>query len=159
MLYQQALWNAGNAEHLREIMARLDSCPRGSSPWPVLNKAEAEGENVIIPTWPDLSEFINNMLEGGFRGHREFIDTSRRFFNRRLSSATPLRRLFISSKKYVGLIPISAQIGDVISFMTFFLRKIDNSHYRLVGETYVHGLMYGELFQDQSKEPEQIVLE
>jgi hypothetical protein len=64
----------------------------------------------------------------------------------------------------VGLIPISAQIGDVISFMPgsdipFLLRKIDNSHYRLIGEAYVHELMYGELFQDQSKEPEQIVLE
>jgi hypothetical protein len=102
------------------------------------------------------------MLKDGFE-ESEFIERRWQLVKNILNAGS-YRRLFISSKKYVRLIPFSAQIGDVISFMPgseipFLLRTTQNGHYLFVGETYIHGLMYGELFQDPSIEPEVIVLE
>jgi hypothetical protein len=59
------------------------------------------------------------------------------------------RRPFLSEKGYVGLAPDTARVGDqaVIllgSKFTYVVRRIEGTFYRLVGEAYVHGIMYGE---------------
>ena len=84
-------------------------------------------------------------------------------FGSKFQKVYPYRRLYTTSKGYIGLGPMSTQIGDEIWIICdartpFVLRpqpensKVpDNSNqtkeveqFRLVGETYLHGFMYGE---------------
>lgn len=64
------------------------------------------------------------------------------------------RRLFQSTQGYLGVVPITAQSGDEIVFLPvsevpFVFRKTDQpGEYKLVGEAYVHGVMYGELWRE-----------
>ncbi|OCK99030.1 HET-domain-containing protein, partial [Cenococcum geophilum 1.58] len=58
------------------------------------------------------------------------------------------RRLFYSKNGYFGLGPSVMQPGDIVCVLfgaqvPFILRRKD-SRYQLVGESYVHGIMYGE---------------
>jgi hypothetical protein len=64
------------------------------------------------------------------------------------------RRPFISIKGYVGLAPDHAQKGDVIVIffggkIPYVLRKNDKGTYYFVGESYVHGIMYGEFMRNK----------
>ncbi|KAF3803244.1 hypothetical protein GCG54_00013351 [Colletotrichum gloeosporioides] len=63
------------------------------------------------------------------------------------------RRFFITKKGYMGLAPIGAQIGDNVvvlfgSHVPFILRGRETGHYEVVGETYVSGIMKGEVLKD-----------
>ncbi|KAK2596492.1 hypothetical protein N8I77_013380 [Diaporthe amygdali] len=64
------------------------------------------------------------------------------------------RRLFQSTQGYLGIMPTAAQTGDEIFFVPgstvpFVFRKTKQSgEYHLVGEAYVHGIMYGELWRE-----------
>ncbi|KAJ0109503.1 heterokaryon incompatibility protein-domain-containing protein [Diaporthe amygdali] len=64
------------------------------------------------------------------------------------------RRLFQSTQGYLGIMPTAAQTGDEIFFVPgstvpFVFRKTKQSgEYELVGEAYVHGIMYGELWRE-----------
>jgi len=71
------------------------------------------------------------------------------------------RRPFLSQKGYFGLVPDTAAVGDVVvvfegAKFPYVLRKCEDEveeKYTLVGEAYVHGIMYGE-FAEQPKESE-----
>jgi hypothetical protein len=63
------------------------------------------------------------------------------------------RRPFISKTGYVGLAPHHVEDGDEIctflgSNVAYIIRPIGDGEYNLVGETYVHGVMYGELMEN-----------
>lgn len=64
------------------------------------------------------------------------------------------RQLFQSTGGYLGIVPITAQSGDEIMFLQvspvpYVFRKTDQpGEYKLVGEAYVHGVMYGELWRE-----------
>ncbi|PGH04637.1 hypothetical protein AJ79_07034 [Helicocarpus griseus UAMH5409] len=68
------------------------------------------------------------------------------------------RRVFVTSKRYLGLGPRSTQVGDEIWVLpgagaAFVLRKArEGSSYWLIGEAYVHGAMDGELVDGLSGE-------
>ncbi|KAH8587866.1 heterokaryon incompatibility protein-domain-containing protein [Bisporella sp. PMI_857] len=60
------------------------------------------------------------------------------------------RRPFVTMKGFVGLAPKHAEEGDVIVIFPgarfpYVLRRCDDGKYVLVGETFVYGIMYGEL--------------
>ncbi|KAK7182295.1 uncharacterized protein CC84DRAFT_610766 [Paraphaeosphaeria sporulosa] len=60
-------------------------------------------------------------------------------------------RPFRTSKGYIGLGSTRAEEGDIVVVLLgcevpFLLRKWGEYHYRLIGEVYVHGIMFGELF-------------
>jgi hypothetical protein len=62
--------------------------------------------------------------------------------------ATFRRRLIVTQKQYLGLTSEHVQAGDIIAILVggqlpFVLRKV-HSHYILIGEAYVHGIMDGE---------------
>ncbi|GKZ38225.1 hypothetical protein AbraIFM66950_010254 [Aspergillus brasiliensis] len=72
-----------------------------------------------------------------------------------ITLATSYRRLMISSKDYIGLVPSRTQEGDLICVLfgcsvPVILRKQDD-HYIFIGECYVHGIMDGEAIE-QMKE-------
>ena len=63
------------------------------------------------------------------------------------------RRPFISAEGYVGLGPAGLQAGDVICVflgakLPYILRQSEIGTWTLVGEAYVHGIMYGEFMSD-----------
>jgi hypothetical protein len=58
------------------------------------------------------------------------------------------RNFFLSERGFVGWVPISAQVGDQICIfrgcnIPFVIRPCDGG-YTLLGDCYMHGLMYGE---------------
>jgi heterokaryon incompatibility protein (HET) len=64
------------------------------------------------------------------------------------------RKLLLSQRGYVGLGPISTQTGDLICIIAggkfpYVLRKCSQTSrsFQLIGEAYVHGIMYGEALQ------------
>jgi len=62
------------------------------------------------------------------------------------------RRLFKTSRGYLGIGHDSLLVGDYVAILPgsnvpFALRKVDGNQYRLVGETYVHGIMHGEALE------------
>lgn len=67
---------------------------------------------------------------------------------------TNTRQLFQSNTGYIGIISTAAQRGDEIFFLPmssvpFVFRKMNHcGEYKLVGEAYVHGIMYGELWRE-----------
>ncbi|MCJ1460161.1 hypothetical protein MMC28_010540 [Mycoblastus sanguinarius] len=59
------------------------------------------------------------------------------------------RKFFVGEAGYQGLASSFAQVGDVMAVLLggaypLTLRKV-NDHYIMVGEAYVHGIMYGEM--------------
>lgn len=65
------------------------------------------------------------------------------------------RRLCWSEDGHLGLVPRHTQVGDVLcvlpgSVVPFVVREMGGGDYMLVGECYVHDVMQGELFRDDS---------
>ena len=62
------------------------------------------------------------------------------------------RRFFITTKGFMGLAPAIAQVGDKVCLIsgccTPFIIRPEGPNYALVGESYVHGVMDGELMSD-----------
>jgi hypothetical protein len=59
------------------------------------------------------------------------------------------RRPFLSTKGYVGLCPDHGEVGDVVVLFSgakfpYVLRQTGEGIFMLIGEAYVHGIMYGE---------------
>lgn len=70
-----------------------------------------------------------------------------------------VRRPFITTKGFVGLAPSHAQERDVVVIFRgarfpYTLRKNGNGKYKLIGETYLHGVMYGEFIKPDVEEEE-----
>jgi hypothetical protein len=69
------------------------------------------------------------------------------------------RQPFITKNGFVGLAPGHAQTGDVVVILRggkfpYTLRKNDDETYKLIGETYLHGVMYGEFVKADMKAEE-----
>lgn len=74
-----------------------------------------------------------------------------------ITRATSYRRMMISSKGYIGLVPAKAREGDHICVLygcsvPVILRK-KGDHYVLIGESYVHGIMDGEALSQKWDPP------
>ncbi|OCK94178.1 uncharacterized protein K441DRAFT_660464, partial [Cenococcum geophilum 1.58] len=66
------------------------------------------------------------------------------------------RRPFVTVKGFVGLAPKHVDEGDIIVIFPgarfpYVLRGCDDGMYMLVGETFVHGIMYGEFMTKDCK--------
>ena len=101
------------------------------------------------PSFPDQPIFkrrltINNLK---FRQPSRTYREVQQAFN----SALKGRRIGITEKKYVGLFPKTANVGDRIcvfkgGWVPFLVRQNkDDANCRLVGECYLHGIMNGEV--------------
>jgi len=65
-------------------------------------------------------------------------------------------RMFRTPNNYLGMGPISSQVGDEIwvlkgSRVPFILRRKGTGQYQLIGEAYVHGIMHGEAVEGNFK--------
>jgi hypothetical protein len=84
-----------------------------------------------------------------------------------LRVALKMRRFAITSKGYFALVPRGAQVGDAIvvfdrACVPFVLRRrlrgAEENKFELLGETYVHGIMKGEVMQMDDIELQDITL-
>lgn len=96
-------------------------------------------ERVIID--PDLDEYAPSFSSSGAHSTAGATITGPH-------PATFRRRLILTQKKYLGLAPEHVAPGDVVTILMgaqlpIILRRVD-SHYILIGEAYVHGIMDGE---------------
>ena len=72
-----------------------------------------------------------------------------------LAYVAPNRKFFTTTRGFIGLGPRSIRPGDSVCIfgggrVPFLLRK-DGDHHRLVGESYVHGLMEGQAIDNKIK--------
>jgi hypothetical protein len=77
--------------------------------------------------------------------------------------ATFGRRLFETSRGFIGLGPAAAQIDDEICLLLggqvcYVLRTRKDGHHEFIGECYVHGMMDGQACEDESFSIRNIVL-
>ena len=73
------------------------------------------------------------------------------------------RRLFETSRGFIGLGPAAAQIDDEICLflggqVCYVLRCRKDGHHEFIGECYVHGMMDGQACEDESFSIRKIVL-
>ncbi|KAI3335857.1 HET-domain-containing protein [Ustulina deusta] len=104
------------------------------------------GTNVKWSGGTRAGGIIDNAVPLVERGQEQFYRKSRlRCFN---------RALIITMRGFLGLAPFNAQLGDVVAILhgskvPFVLRKDDkNGLYSLLGESYIHGIMYGEAIRN-----------
>ena len=86
---------------------------------------------------------------GGDMAAEENLDRETWQFVDVLSRVTCRRRFFATEGGRIGLGPADAQVGDAVSVIfycptPYVLRHHPTGRSQLIGETYVHGLMYGE---------------
>ncbi|KAF2098809.1 HET-domain-containing protein [Rhizodiscina lignyota] len=95
-----------------------------------------------LPGWDEKSQSI-------IQGYNECAQSIYR--------ASAHRAIFVTRKGYIGLAPWNAKLGDQVSVLLgghtpFLLRPLpEPSTFTLVGESYVYGLMKGEIFQGETK--------
>ncbi|KAF2110440.1 heterokaryon incompatibility protein-domain-containing protein [Lophiotrema nucula] len=75
------------------------------------------------------------------------------------------RSVFATEENWLGLGPASTQAGDVLCIfrnarVPHIIRPLENASYLLIGEAYVHGIMYGEYFdENEDFDTREIILE
>lgn len=84
-------------------------------------------------------------------------------FKHAISPVLPFRRLYRTAKGYLGLGPASVGSGDRVYLLRgakvpFVLRDAGGGKFELMGETYVHGFMHGEMGQKVGNSFSEIVL-
>lgn len=113
---------------------------------------------------PILNAVLNERMEAG--GDASFLYYFERFtpsvFLHLVGKRSLGRRVFRTSKGYLGLGPESLQSGDHVvivhgSTVPFILHRCDQDKFTLIGEAYVHGIMDGEGMKDDA-EPKEFVL-
>ena len=68
---------------------------------------------------------------------------------RKIATNTIFRKLFTTSRKYMGLAPLTAREGDQVFLLPganvpYVLRNVESDEYQLIGQCYTHGIMFGE---------------
>ena len=128
----------------------------------------------LIGLEPEGSPFSSEEFEDQFstaiekESPTEHVPSYRDLFTdleRDLRYTGNMRRLFRTPQGYLGIGAQSLQVNDEVWILggadtPMVLRKKSNRSYRLIGETYVHGVMYGEAVKSIVQERMQgIILE
>ncbi|KAF2138823.1 uncharacterized protein K452DRAFT_290470 [Aplosporella prunicola CBS 121167] len=84
-------------------------------------------------------------------------------YGRRLSETGGSRRLYTTVNGYLGLGPEALNTGDRIYLLKgarvpFVFRSADNQSLELVGESYVHGFMNGEMLEAVGKMSQLLII-
>jgi hypothetical protein len=113
------------------------------------------GKTIMPDQW-HLSSGIDNPKPGA-------VARLAKEMNSILASASGYTSLFATKNNWIGTGPVNIQVGDLVYLFygartPFIIRKGNSKGiYRLVGETYIHGLMFGEALQKGFLEEELIL--
>ncbi|KAE9376050.1 hypothetical protein N431DRAFT_437438 [Stipitochalara longipes BDJ] len=110
-----------------QLMRRLMAVLSGKEPVEYLH------EILTTEAWAILPEYMNNV-----------------------ASACANRAFFTTLDGRIGLGPSNLETGDTVcifcnTFSPFIIRSTDSGHSKLIGEAYIHGLMYGEIFDEKDE--------
>jgi hypothetical protein len=77
-------------------------------------------------------------------------------FGKVMNLVASTRRLYLTSRGYLGLGPLSSQAGDKVwclmgAQVPFVLRQHGEGRFALIGESYLHGFVHGQLLTDPIK--------
>ena len=117
-----------------DLMRRLMAVLSGKEPAGYLHEA------LTADNWALAPDYMNNV-----------------------STACSNRTFFTTRDGRVGLGPSNIQAGDTVcilcnTFTPFIIRSTPSGHNQLIGEAYVHGLMYGEIFHVRGEEGLETIL-
>ena len=92
---------------------------------------------------------VKHVLSAPDQEHPERVSERVQAYQARSSSVIQTRRLFLTSKNYLGIAAESVEQGDEVLILpdsrtSFVFRRADDGTYKLMGEAYVHGIMAGE---------------
>ncbi|KAJ4211498.1 hypothetical protein NW759_012410 [Fusarium solani] len=106
--------------------------------------------SVPYPEWgTECAAAVDELLQSPANGDEsKTIDT----WYARTLLRLHTRRAFLTSTGYVGVGPLDTRVGDEVCVFiggnaTYLVRAEENDLHSLVGEAYVHGVMYGELLK------------
>jgi hypothetical protein len=144
-----------------------------------LSDTYCESANILVPiAYQQLNESGSIPLRPTpeiQKGHADLLQSARLGLNgstnlpsheavlyRTMMDGQRNQRPFISVQGYVGLAPDHVREGDVVVIfvdakLPHVLRDNGNGTYRLVGEAYVHGVMNGELLDNDEEIKEYIL--
>lgn len=80
------------------------------------------------------------------------MERSRLEFLRRVQATTWKRRFMVTERNTIGLAPPEAVVGDMICLLwgcsvPVILRDLGGKKCKLIGESYMHGIMNGEFLE------------
>ena len=153
--------------HWEVMSRRLRSYPTGESPqeayWrTIIADAPMKVDNIpggyarLFKAWRrywgTFDDFNDITVDDG-KGDRVYSYT----YNQAKNIACNYRRFFITKRGYIGLAPFSSRPGDKICILLggktpYVIRSSRKRHFRFIGESYVHGLMYGEAMEGSEEE-------
>jgi hypothetical protein len=106
--------------------------------------------SVPYPEWgTECAAAVDELLQSPANGDEsKTIDT----WYARTLLRLHTRRAFLTSTGYVGVGPLDTRVGDEVCVFIggnamYLVRAEENDLHSLVGEAYVHGVMYGELLK------------
>jgi hypothetical protein len=127
----------------------------GVSPYPESLKKAIELLRQIseIPYLSSLLPTLDEVLDQ-ISGHVEQDAVEKHPFELLACNSFTIWRWYLTSSGYLGSGPVSLVQGDEVWLlkggkMPMILRKVSDKKYLLVGETYLHGAMYGEWMTDE----------
>ncbi|KAL8645754.1 MAG: hypothetical protein Q9226_007158, partial [Calogaya cf. arnoldii] len=131
---------------------RYDYSTRQDMYWRLPITDRCYDEHVLRRAGPEVKIWYMAILRPDDASSASAVSNSR-WYSRSLSIAD--RAAFITETGYIGLGDQKTVIGDELHLIQgsdtpFILRKSDG-HYALVGETYVHGIMDGELVDENTE--------
>jgi len=143
-----------------ELEQRIAAATESSNEltWPVLEALEATEKGRGIPTLEKVLQYRFDVSASKTKEAELLAYNSKRYFENTHCRVLLGRRLFQSEKGYIGLCPHSAREGDTIWIMPgcispIVLREIPDSTqsnvFEFIGHSYVHGIMYGEVFASE----------
>jgi Heterokaryon incompatibility protein (HET) len=73
------------------------------------------------------------------------------------------RTFFITNSGFIGIGASSMRVGDDVYVLCggrspFVLRSVDDGHFKLIGDCYVHGIMDGEIFDNENTKLKELIL-
>lgn len=102
--------------------------------------------------------FTLGMLSTGSVPPQHLAENNSSLYRKAMQEMCYFRRVFTTaSKGYIGIGPPSLERGDGVFVLRggrvpFILRKVKGNEFRVVGECYVHGVMYGEMLEARGLE-------
>ncbi|KAE8443757.1 hypothetical protein EG329_001437 [Mollisiaceae sp. DMI_Dod_QoI] len=152
-----ARWRAsGSSSRFKAWVTRHRN--NGPGIYGTLERADEAMWRTLVANRAVQSEFHAAAPDGWVELYREWLnstgDPPASRFTMRMSAFLD-RTMIVSSKGYIGLTPPRALSGDRICIilgcsLPVILRKVDNG-YRLIGDSYVHGIMQGEVMRELEK--------
>ncbi|KAG4430170.1 hypothetical protein IFR05_014346 [Cadophora sp. M221] len=122
-------------------------------------------ENVYFETWMGRLALPGAVVEGC--APDEDMEEVKRVYVKPFTDACITRShgrsFIITSKGYIGLAPLKTEIGDLVTvleggYVPFVLRGLEGGGYKFIGESYVHGIMEGEVLVGKKEGDVQVLV-